>query len=98
MSIASAFVGAELTTPDPEVENAPVLQGVRSWPMVISYYTQGSDAPDYEMSFRGYENGVATGMQMKYSSFSLQAHLARLETLAPSCDANVPASPDGKHE
>lgn len=98
VSVASAFIGGEETAPDPETENVPELQGVRSWPMVISYYSGQSDTPDYEMTFRGYENGVATGMRMRYSGFSLQAHLAKLETLASSCDRSAAPPGDAKRD
>jgi hypothetical protein len=95
LMVATAFIGAEATTPDAEVAEVPAMRGVHSWPMVISYHKAGSDeaAPEYEMSFRGYENGVATGMRIRYSSFSIESRLTKLEVLEGSCDR--PASRPG---
>lgn len=95
--VASAFIGGEATIADREAENAPALKDVRSWPMVISYYTLGSEdaAPSYEMSFRGYENGVATGMRTRYAQFSLQSKLVQLDVLTGACSRPA-AAPPGK--
>jgi hypothetical protein len=73
------------------VADVPAMRGIHSWPMVISYHKVGSDAaePEYEMSFRGYENGVATGMRMRYSSFSIQTRMVKLEVLDSACDRSA---------
>lgn len=84
---ASAFIGEETRTPDPELPAE--MKGVRSWPIVVSYYPVGSaDAtPDYEISFRGYENGVFTDLRMKYPTLVLTGHLVRLDMLPRTCGA-----------
>jgi len=89
--VASAFIGRAETATDPELAGVTAMRGVRSWPMVVSYYPVGSEnaAPDYEMSFRGYENGVATGLQMRYAHFSLAGHLVKLEVLPATCDRSA---------
>jgi EipB-like len=86
--VATVFIGREANGPDSELGGITAMNGVRSWPMVISYHKQGSDeaTPAYEMSFRGYENGIATGMRMRYPTFALQSRLVKLEVLTPSCD------------
>jgi hypothetical protein len=86
--IATGFVGAPATGPDPEIEGVAAMRGIRSWPMVVSYHKQGSDeaTPSYEMSFRLYENGITTGMRMRYPTFALQSRMVKLEVLTPSCD------------
>ena len=36
--------------------------------------------------FRGYENGVATGMRMRYPSFSVESRITKLEVLQSACN------------
>jgi hypothetical protein len=97
LMVATAFIGAEATANDEEVAGIPVMRGIHSWPMVISYHKVGSEdaEPAYEMSFRGYENGVATGMRMRYPSFSVESRIVKLEVLERSCDRSAPR-PEGK--
>ena len=99
LNVASAFIGHEVTAPDAELANIDAVRGVRSWPMIISYYALGSadSTPDYEMTFRGYENGVATGLQMRYPHFALAGHLVKLEVLPAVCDPSSGHS-GGAHE
>lgn len=86
---ASVFIGGELSTPDAELPDAEAMKDVRSWPIVISYFPVGSgdETPEYEMSFRGYENGVATGLRMKYPNLTLEGRLVRLDMLPRTCAA-----------
>ncbi len=58
------------------------LEGLRSWPVSISYFDFGAEAdatPSYELSFRLYENGVSRNLQINYGEFTLTGALSSLE-------------------
>jgi len=66
-----------------------LLKGKIARSVLISYfpYDSKSSAPDYEVAYRLYSDGVVAGMSLIYSKFTLRAALSRLEKLAPSCRA-----------
>jgi hypothetical protein len=71
----------------PEVESARVLDTVRSWPVSISYFEEGSDrkdaVPAYELAFIYYENGVSRRLYIDYGDFSVRGALKSLQMLEP---------------
>jgi hypothetical protein len=73
----------------PAIKNADALNGVVSWPVVVSYYdpTQKKDGlPTYEISFRMYANGVSRKLRLDYGTFSLSGELTSIEFLeAKAC-------------
>lgn len=82
---ATAYIGKEVKGPDGDGRKNPLLKGKRSWPVVLSYYTARKEAPDYEMSFRLYENGISTGLRMSYPEFALTGRLSKLEAIPSKC-------------
>jgi hypothetical protein len=82
-------VGKEATDPGPDAEKAELLKGVRRWPVTISYFDAAKKdaAPEYILSFDLYENGVSGSLKLDYGTFSLAAHLTKLELLpSVACD------------
>ena len=77
-----AVIGKEPARPAVDA-NIEGLKGVRRWPVVISYFDEGSkeSAPDYVLSFDLYENGVSGSLKMDYGDFVLNARLKELEIL-----------------
>jgi hypothetical protein len=66
----------------PVVKNADALDGVQSWPVVVSYYEQNTKKdglPAYEVSFRMYANGVSRKLKLDYGTFSLNGELSAIE-------------------
>src|SRR5215469_4613370 len=66
----------------PAIKNAGLLDGVPSWPVVMSYYDQGpkkDGLPSYEISFRMYSNGVSRKLRLDYGTFSLDGELSSIE-------------------
>jgi hypothetical protein len=64
----------------PEVSEE--LEGLRSWPVSISYFEVGAatdQTPSYELSFRLYENGVSRNLQINYGEFTLTGELSQLQ-------------------
>jgi hypothetical protein len=86
--IGAAIAGAA-NSKLPRVKNADALDGVASWPVVVSYYDGGDkkDAlPSYEISFRMYANGVSRKLRLDYGTFALTGDLSSIEFFpAKSC-------------
>jgi hypothetical protein len=81
-----SVVGREATKPDEDTQTASALNGVRRWPVVISYFNEAeTDAPpEYTLSFDLYENGVSGSLKLDYGAFALRARLRKLEILPTS--------------
>jgi hypothetical protein len=68
----------------PAIKNSGALDGVPSWPVVVSYYEQTlkkDGLPTYEISFRMYANGVSRKLRLDYGTFSLDGELSSIEFL-----------------
>jgi hypothetical protein len=61
------------------------LQGLRRWPVTVSYYEGGKPAaageqtPVYAMSFELYENGVSRQLALDYNDFVISGTLSKYE-------------------
>ena len=57
------------------------LKGLRSWPVRLGYFPteEQQDTPDYEISYRLFENGVADDIVFDYGDYAIRATLVRLE-------------------
>ena len=64
----------------------PLLRGKTVWPVRMAFFPLKSDAaqPEYEMSLRLLQNGVAESMQIDYGDFTVNAVLEKLEALPKS--------------
>lgn len=76
----------------PQVGAATQLDGLRSWPVSISYFEQGSEnkdaVPSYELAFLYFENGVSRRLFIDYGEFAIRGELKDLIFLDPvKCDA-----------
>jgi hypothetical protein len=66
----------------PAVKNSNSLDGMPSWPVVVSYYDQSpkkDGLPAYEISFRMYSNGVSRKLKLDYGTFSLDGELSSID-------------------
>ena len=87
----SAVIGAENSGSDELGDEATAkgagLAGIRSWPVTISYFSDGPSGgeqkPAYELSFVIYENGITRRMKLDYGDFALKGKLVKLD-LAPT--------------
>jgi hypothetical protein len=81
-----SVIGKEATKPGDDAETAAALNGIRRWPVVISYFNEAAaDAPpEYTLSFDLYENGVSGTLKLDYGAFALRARLRKLEILPTS--------------
>ncbi len=64
------------------IKNAEVLNGMKAWPVVVSYYDQSKikdGLPSYEVSFRLFANGVSRKLKLDYGTFSLVGDLKSIE-------------------
>lgn len=87
---AFAVIGRERPAGDVPISapGSEVTAGLRSWPVTISYYPLGKtqDAPEYETSFRLFENGVSTDLILDFGNFSITGQIERIDTLSkPPC-------------
>ncbi len=80
-----AFVG-DLIPPAP-ADAGPLLAGVESWLVRLSFYESRPDAtlPKYEVAFRLFANGIATDFELDYGNFALSGTLERLEAVPRAC-------------
>lgn len=66
----------------------PALLSPPSWPMQLAFFPSDSSEaePDYEVTVRYYQNGVADDVLQSFGNFSLRGTLESLETLPkPDC-------------
>jgi len=84
---AAAFIGKEKPPGPGGFAGAVAVAGLKSWPIVLSFYKVGSpDAtPEYEIGMRLYENGVAADLRMSYPEFALKGKLVRVAMLPSKC-------------
>ncbi len=82
----TAFIGNALPAGAnaklPAVENAAQLDGLVSWPVMISYYDKSQNnegLPVYEISFRLYSNGVSRKLKLDYGNFSMSGEISQIE-------------------
>lgn len=72
----------------PEAKNASQLDGLKSWPISISYFEEGSDRKDaipaYELAFLYFENGVSRRLFIDYGDFAVRGTLQSLDFLEPA--------------
>jgi hypothetical protein len=70
------------------VGQAGKLDGVQAWPVVLSYYEQGSErkdaVPAYEMSFVFYANGVSRRLVIDNGDYTLRGTLSELTLMDPA--------------
>ena len=88
----TAFIGPEIPTGSP----LPARDGdravfhdmaeLRSWPVSMGYFPldSGDAAPDFEVSFRLVENGVAAGLLLDYGDFAMNGELTEIEFFPPA--------------
>ncbi|WP_109110819.1 cell envelope integrity EipB family protein [Azospirillum sp. TSO35-2] len=64
----------------------PLLKVEKSWPVRMAFFPTQSDSaqPEYEMSLRLLENGIAESMQIDYGDFTVNAVLDKIEALPKS--------------
>jgi hypothetical protein len=90
----TAFVGQEIpagTLPldiaDESDSASPFgdLAAMRSWPVAMAYFPHAQDdlEPEFEVSYRLLENGVAGNLLLDYGEFSMRAVLEKFEYLDP---------------
>jgi hypothetical protein len=73
------------------VKNAERLDGLKVWPVSISYFEPGSQksdaVPAYELAFLYYENGVSRRLFIDYGDFAIRGSLKEITFLDPvACD------------
>jgi hypothetical protein len=76
-----------LDTKAPEAGPYPALSALPSARVHLAFFerTAGSITPDYEVSMRYWENGVADGLQMDFGDFVMDAKLSDLKMQAHRC-------------
>jgi len=74
--------------PHPESDGATRLAPLQSWFVSLSYYDMGDEtgAPNYEVTYRLFSNGIVDELFMDYGDYAFNARLVQLEYLDhPSC-------------
>lgn len=81
---ADAYIVPAARDRRPAPAAAKVLGGLRSWMVEVSYFPYGSteEAPEYELSFRLFENGVSTDLLLDYGDMAIKGRLIGLRPLA----------------
>jgi len=92
----TAFIGPEIPkdsrhvgVDDPDADDAMLgLTGLRSWPVAMAYFPHADQGlePEFEVSYRLLENGVAGNLLLDYGEFAMRAVLDKIEFLSsPNC-------------
>jgi hypothetical protein len=72
----------------PQAKNAEQLNGLKSWPISISYFEETAEkkdtVPAYELAFLYFENGVSARLFIDYGEFAVNGTLQRVEFLEPA--------------
>lgn len=76
----------------PAAKNAGALDGLKAWPVSISYFEPGSDkqdaVPAYELAFLYFENGVSRRLYIDYGEFAIRGNLKEIAFFEPGkCNA-----------
>lgn len=69
-----------------KVKNLEIMKNMVSWPVAISFFNTNKSTkqdllPDYEISFRLYQNGVSRQLLIDYGDFALDGNLKEIEFL-----------------
>ena len=71
----------------PSAKSGERLDGLKAWPVSISYFEPGSDkqdaAPSYELAFLYFENGVSRRLYIDYGEFAIRGSLKEIVFLEP---------------
>lgn len=80
---ADAYIVPAARNRPPAAAAAKVLDGLRSWMVEVSYFPYGSTegVPEYELSFRLFENGVSTDLLLDYGDMAIKGRLIGLQPL-----------------
>tara|TARA_R110002095_G_scaffold147904_4_gene127936 strand:+ start:453 stop:1232 length:780 start_codon:yes stop_codon:yes gene_type:complete len=86
--LVSSFIGksSEADTDSVAVEGEGMnLDGASSWPVQVSYFLPHEHAgvPDYQVSYRLFENGVSSNMRLDYGDIVIDGTLTDLTYLVP---------------
>ena len=72
----------------PRVGQADKLDGVPAWPVMLSYFEQGSEAKDavpvYEMGFVFFANGISRRLMIDNGEYTMKGELSELKLLEPT--------------
>lgn len=81
---ADAYIVAVPAKQGFEAAGGKSLRGVRSWKVEVSYFPFDSKegVPEYELSFRLYENGVSTDLLLDYGKLAIKGRLTSLKPLS----------------
>ncbi|MBV9331713.1 MAG: DUF1849 family protein [Alphaproteobacteria bacterium] len=88
---ATAIIGRPATSSemseDKDADGDGILAGKTARSVLVSYFPYASrgSAPDYEVAYRLYSNGVVSKMSLIYSKFTLRTTLVKLEKLPVNC-------------
>lgn len=91
--LAISFIGGGQQAAAPDNATGDGVAGLgqaQYWPVTLSYFplagTGGEETPTHQISFRMYENGVATDLVLDYGEFSLDGTLSSLDLMEmPAC-------------
>lgn len=87
---AFASIGQESAPSEEEIATpgGEALRGLKVWPVTLTYYVTGgnTDLPEYETSFRLFENGVTSNVTLDYGDFTVSGKLRTIqEHKSPKC-------------
>lgn len=71
--------------PTDAAANQPALEGLKRWPVRISYFDRkaggqtGEQTPVYAISFEAYENGISRNLTLDYNDFVIRGEMSSLD-------------------
>lgn len=87
-TVATIYPSPDDYLPHPEADGTVQLMSLQSWYVTMSYYDMGARGtlPNYEISYRLFENGIVDSLRMDYGDYAFMARMVQLEMLdQPDC-------------
>jgi hypothetical protein len=83
----AAFIGEQLPPGSYQGIGGDDLRNLESWRVQLGFYELESEdgAPDFQVGFRMFANGVATDVVLDYGDFALRGKLLSLDRLEGYC-------------
>jgi hypothetical protein len=84
LTVIGREIPPEQRKPTDAAANQPALEGLKRWPVTISYFERksgasGEQTPVYSISFEAYENGISRNLVLDYNDFVIRGDMSSLD-------------------
>jgi hypothetical protein len=84
LTVIGQAIAPDQRKPTDAAANQPALEGLKRWPVTISYFdtksgASGEQTPVYAISFEAYENGISRNLTLDYNDFVIRGDMSSLD-------------------